>query len=291
MEENREISALFNLIDDPDEGIFTAVSSRIVGYGKGIIPNLENLWENTVSTEVQDRIEILIHRLHHSDLLVDFNTWISSSRQELLYGAIIAARFQYPEMNVAGLLQEVEKLRRNTWLELNSYLTSLEQVNVISSILYNYFGLKGGEITFTNPDDFLINKVMEGRRGNNMSNGILYLILCEMLDIPVKAINIPRHFVLAFFDDMEAMNQEAKPDYQKHIQFYIDSVSGQVFTHKDVDNYFKRISVPAVSSYYKPLNNKRVIQLLLEDLSKCFQTEKNMYKHQELIEMAEMLVN
>ena len=43
MEETREISALMNLIDDPDKEVFETVSNRIVSYGKIIIPNLEHL--------------------------------------------------------------------------------------------------------------------------------------------------------------------------------------------------------------------------------------------------------
>jgi hypothetical protein len=59
MEENREIYALLHLIDDPDEEVFGVVSNRLIDFGKGIIPNLENLWENTVSEDVQSRIELL----------------------------------------------------------------------------------------------------------------------------------------------------------------------------------------------------------------------------------------
>jgi hypothetical protein len=56
MEESKEISALLKLIDDPDYEIFGAVSEKIVEYGKPIIPNLEDLWENTPNEEVQNRI-------------------------------------------------------------------------------------------------------------------------------------------------------------------------------------------------------------------------------------------
>ena len=59
MQETKELNALFTLIDDPDEEVYTTVSSKIIGYGKGIIPNLENLWETTVSAEVQERVEML----------------------------------------------------------------------------------------------------------------------------------------------------------------------------------------------------------------------------------------
>src|ERR1700677_4702104 len=187
MQENKEIAALFHLIDDPDQEVFDSVSTRIVSYGRGIIPNLENLWENTISNDVQERIELLIHKLHYHDLTEDFLHWKSSSYQDLLTASLLVAKFQYPELVTTPVLQEVEKLRRNVWLELNSYLTPLEQVSVLTSILYNYYKLSGTEIAYEHPENFLINKTLETKKGNAISNGIIYLILCELLDIPVRA--------------------------------------------------------------------------------------------------------
>ncbi|MBC7850520.1 MAG: hypothetical protein H7Y31_12335 [Chitinophagaceae bacterium] len=288
MEENKEISALFHLIDDPDEEVFGAVSSRIIDYGKGIIPNLENLWENTISEGIQERIELLIHRLHYRDLTEEFTEWNRNAHQDLLTGALLVARFQYPELSTGPVFQEIEKLRRNIWLELNSYLTPLEQINVLTSILYNYFNLRGGEMNYQNTEEFLINKQLETKRGNGLANGILYLVLAELLDVPVRAINIPRQFVLGYFKaeyDFENMSED--PLYKS--EFFIDPLSGHVFTHKDVDNYFKRINVTSSNSYFQPLSNKRIIQMLLEECAKCFDNDKQRYKQLELKALAELL--
>lgn len=289
MEENKEISALFHLIDDPDEEVFNVVSTRIIDYGKGIIPNLENLWENTISGDTQERIELLIHRLHYQDLTEELTQWNKNSHQDLLTGAILVARFQYPELTTAAIYQEVEKLRRNTWLELNSYLTPLEQVHVLTSILYNYYNLKGSEVGYQQTEDFLINKQLEAKRGNTIANGILYLILSELLDVPIRAVNIPRHFVLGYFKpDYDFTRHTEDPLYKT--EFFIDPTTGQVFTHADVDSYFKKINVPQVASYFKPLSNKRIIQTLLEELSKCYDNEKNAYKKEELLALANLIV-
>ncbi len=288
MEENKEITALFQLIDDPDEEVFGAVSSRIVDYGKGIIPNLENLWENTISEGTQERIELLIHRLHFRDLCEEMSEWNRNSHQDLLTGALLVARFQYPDLNKGDVYQDVEKLRKNIWLELNSYLTPLEQINVLTSILYNYFNLRGGEVNYQQVDEFLIHKQLETKRGNSIANGILYLILSELLDVPVKAVNIPRQFVLGYFKaeyNLERLTEN--PLYKT--EFFIDPLSGHVFTHKDVENYFKRINVPAISSYFKPISNKRIIQILLEEFSKCFDNDKQRYKQEELKLLAELI--
>lgn len=287
METNREISALFTLIDDPDEEVFDAVSEKIVDYGKNIIPNLEHLWETTPNEDTQTRIELLIHRLHYRDLTEDFRQWSISGHHDLMLGAMLTCKFQYPEISTAPVLQEIEKIRRNIWLELNNYLTPLEQINIVTSILYSYYGLKGGETNYKEPNEFLLHKTLEAKRGNQISNGILYLVLCELLDIPVKAICIPRQFIVAYFKP--GYSDESLPNPVNKIEFFIDPTSGQVFTHNDVESYFKRISVPPTGVYFKPQKNKQVIQHLLAEFSKCFTEEKEMYKQGELAELAKML--
>ena len=287
MQENREISALFHLIDDPDEEVFSSVSERIVSLGRAIIPNLEHLWENTPDEGVQGRIEMLIHKLHFRDLVNDFTNWKNGSC-ELLQGALLAARYRYPEMIATTTLQEMEKIRRNIWLELNSYLTPLEQINVITGILYSYYKMKGNEVAYDMQEDFLINKVIENKKGNAITNGILYLIICELLDIPVKAINIPKQFILGYFDIDYNFPNPTRQKSEK-INFYIDPLNGQIYSHKDVENYFKRISVPPTPSYFKQLNNRRIIQHLLEEFSKCFANDTSLYKKNDLIFLAKLL--
>src|SRR6185312_14267795 len=115
-----------------------------------------------------------------------------------------------------------------------------------------------------------------------------YLILSALLDIPAKAINIPKQFILAYFDIDYQFPNPSKQQSEK-INFFIDPLNGQVYSHKDVESYFKRISVPPVPSYYKPLDEKRIIQHLLEEFSKCFTDAHNLYKKNDLLFLAKLL--
>lgn len=289
MEENKELSALFKLIDDPDEEIFGAVSNRIIDYGKGVIPNLEHLWETSIGAGIQERIELLIHKLHFQDLQEEFQRWNTTEHPDLLTGALLASRFQYPELPTAHVYQDIEKLRRNIWLELNTYLTPLEQVNVMTSILYNYFNLKGEEISYRNTDEFLIHKVLESKKGNSISNGILYLVLSELLDVPIRAVNIPRQFILGYFKmDYDFERHQEQPNY--HAEFFIDPMCGQIFTHKEVAAYCERIHIPFQESFYRQLPTKTIIRLLLDEMSKCYDSEKSRYMQAELQSLAKKLV-
>ena len=289
MEPNKEISALFHLIDDPDIEVYSTVSDRIISFGKDIIPNLEDLWENTITEDVQERIEHLIHLLHYQDLQHEFTNWARKDFPDLIEGALLVSKYNFPDIHVNSINKEIEKLRRNIWLELNTYLTPLEQINVINKVFFSHNKYKGVEISYQNQEEFLLNKVIETKRGNASANGILYQSVCQMLDIPVKAINIPRQFILAYFDNTsDYFNPNPKPN---KILFYIDPVSGQVYTQKDVENYFKRISVTSTPSYFKPMSTHKVIQFLLNEYAKCFDDDKNRYKQNEVLSLSDMLLS
>ena len=288
MKENNEISALLTLIDDPDEEVYTTISNKIISLGKEIIPNLENLWENTHSEDIQERIESLIHKLHFKDLFTEFENW-KNNKDGLLKAACLCAQYHYPEMQYEQVFKDIEKMRKNIWLELNNYLTPLEQTNIVNSILYSYYKLKGVETDFSAPENFLINKTLETKNGNVISNGIIYLILCELLDIPVKAINIPQQFILAYFDTSFELLNPVKIPAEK-ILFFIDPLNGQIHSHHDIENYFKQISVSSSPAFFRKKNNNQVISFLLTNLSKCYDDFQNNYKKKELESLVNLLI-
>jgi hypothetical protein len=215
--------------------------------------------------------------------------WYEGDR-ELLHGALLVAKYQYPELQTVKALQEIEKMRRNLWLEMNNFITPIEQVKIFESILYNYYKLQGSEVNYSKREDFAIHKVIERKKGNAITNGILYVVLASLLDLPIKVIRIPKQFVLGYFSMPALFNQSFEQgNASEKIKFFIDPNSGTAFSHKDVDQYFKRINVPPVNSYFKPMTNSGIIKTLLEEFSKCFEEPALQYKKNELNELAEMI--
>lgn len=289
MDRTREIEALLQLIDDPDLEVFATVEDRLLAYGANVIPNLEDLWENTISESVQERIEMIIHRIHFRDLKNEFINW-TAGECELLYGALLVAKYQYPDLQTVTALQEIERIRRNIWLEMNSYMTPIEQVKIVESILYNYYKMRGGEIAYDQPNEFMLHKVIESKKGNAITNGIIYLLMAELLDLPVKAINLPRQFVLGWFSHQALFGDNLSPDNAAdQIAFFIDPNSGAAFSKKDIELYLKRINLPVVASYFKPMHNRRIIQLLIEQFANCFTDAQYSYKKTELMELYYLL--
>ncbi len=289
MTEKKEISALLRLIDDPDTEVYDTVAEKILLYGSDIIKDLEHLWETTADQSVQERIEHLIHRVHFQDLEKEFFEWSKEESPELLKGAILIAKYQFPELNVPSVLKQFEQIRRNIWLELNNYLTPLEKVNVMNSILYNYYKLSGHELTERETKHFFVNQVLESKQGNAYGIGVLYLALCEQLEIPVYCVDIPRQLVFAYIDTLHHFYNPYDEAVQQ-IQFYIDPIGGMVYTQNDVDTYLSKINAEKKEEYFTSLSNKQVIFKMLEELSLCYRYNREDAKAEEIRHLMHIIV-
>ncbi len=288
MRVNKKIQALLHLVDVPDQEVFTTVADQLLRYGTEIIPNLEQLWEVTEDESVQYRIENLIHRALFTELQAEFVAWNNEPNPNLFKGAMLVAKYRYPEMNTTALLSQFEQIRRNVWLELNQYLTPLEQINVVNSILYNYYKLQGHEITERDPNLFFINHTLESKQGNAFSLGVIFLALCELLDIPIFAVSLPRQFVLAYFDSQYHFFSPDDEPLQT-IQFYIDPVNGMVYTQNDVDVYLKKIKAGHDDKFFQPLGNREIIARMLEELALTYEYSNEPDKSDELHQLIAVL--
>jgi len=291
MARDNQIHALLRLIDDPDEEVYGTVSEELMHYGRAVIPSLEEIWESTEDEDVQERIETLIHRVQFTDLQAEFAEWSRGPAPELLRGAILVARYQFPDLNVASVINGFDRLRRDIWLELSPYLTPLEQVNCFNSILYNYYKLQGAELTEREPKHFFLNQVLDSKQGNAYSLGVLYLALAELLDVPLFALDIPRQFVFGYVDTLRSFLAVDEDDVVQQIQFYVDPTNGSVYTQKDVDAYLRRINASDRDLYFAPLTPKRVIWKMLEELALCYRYRREEGKAEEIEQLMRVILD
>jgi len=288
MQKEAEISALFKLIDDPDEEVFNTIADRLLNYGTPIIPDLEHLWENTLDEATLERIEIMIYKLRLQDLKEAFIEWKSKPDPSLFEGALLVTKFQFPELAIDSLRHQMEKIRRNIWLELNNYLTPLEQANVIRNILFSYYQIKGVEVNYEKPEEFLISAPLQSKKGNAIANTLLYAELCQQLEIQAQFINIPKQCIIAFYaSDWDP--EEIVTNPQEFIQFYVEGTTGNAFSQKDLDQYMIRSNIEPKNSYYKALSNVKIIKKHLLEFAKCFNSPTLQYKQKDLTDLAGLL--
>ncbi len=173
---------------------------------------------------------------------------------------------------------------------MNNYLSPMEQVNVLSSILYNMYKLENEELNVDNINHYFISYLLSAKTGNIYSLGAVYLSLCRLLHIPIYAVDIPQQFLLGYFETTYNY-LDIREEPTNNILFYIDPANGMVYTQSDVNAYLKKINYePIKDDYKKPLDNKKVMLLYFQQLLKCYETDDLInQKEKEILQIIELL--
>ncbi len=279
----REVNALINLLDDPDERIFSTIKGKILDLGEKAIPVLEDAWESSINILLQTRIENIIHRIQFDKTLDSLVEWKQKESPDLLEGAILIARYQYPELNETKITESLRQLHQDVWLELNDQLTALEKIRVINHIFFTVHRFIGNTENYTAPENSYINKVLEAKKGNPLSLAIIYLTLCQRLKLPVYGVNLPQHFVMVYIDE-PVFPSENKED---NILFYVNPFSkGAIFSRREIDIFLNQLSIDPQKYFYLPCSNVEIVKRLIRNLITSY---TNLDDRNKIADMKEML--
>ncbi len=268
----KEIEALLKLIDDPDEVVYNHVRERILSFGEDIIPQLENVWElNSFGHIYQQRIEDIIHIIQYDAVYKGLERWSKEGGENLFEGALLVARYQYPDMDELEVRNNLTRLRQDIWLEINDELTALEKVKVFNHILFDIHGFRGNKKNYHAAQNSYINSVLETHKGNPLSLSILYIVLAESLGVPIYGVNLPNHFILAYVDEyniMRFLEQGQSPESeQADILFYINAFSkGSIVHRSEISSYLEQLQLDKQSEFYNPCTNRTIIGRLINNL-------------------------
>lgn len=277
------VQALISLIDDPDDHIYAHVHDQLKSYGPEAIPYLENFWETTdFGLLFQHRIETLIHEIQFENTVSMLQKWILSSEKNLLEGAIILAKFQYPGLNTEEIKKDIEQIRRDIWLEINPTQTAFEKVTTFNKVFFDHHRFHGDSKTFHSPLNSYINNVLETRKGNPLSLSLIYSIIAQELRLPIFGVNLPNHFVLAYMDEymINAMTGNQNP---YGVLFYINPFSkGSIFYENDIHQFLKQLKIKPERAFFEPCPNTLIIKRMITNLITSFQQVGNLEKVKEL---------
>lgn len=263
------LNLLIHLLDDPDQEAFRQVSNEILTLGLPAVEPLEEAWFNTNDRLTRQRIEELVHSIQFDGLYSDLSAWVAGGSKDLLRGFLIISRFRYPNLDEEKLLEQVNKLTRSVWIELNDNLTSLEKIKVLNHFLFAANKL-GGDITDIHvPDHFFLNNLLQSKRGNAVSIGILYIIIAQRLMLPVKGVDLTGNFIACFTHLPAEFGNEYKP--QSEVKFYINPFAGgAVFTRKEIMLYLEKAEMDVIPACFEPADNKTVLQRWCKDLMQAY---------------------
>jgi regulator of sirC expression with transglutaminase-like and TPR domain len=282
--ERREILAMISLLDDTDSEVISSVTGNLMKQGPDVIPELEKAWEVTPSEKLQMRLENLIQEIQFNGVKNDLYRWVKTGAEYILEGAFHIARFQFPEISMGKINEQVESIRKDIWIEINSNLTALEKVKIMNYIIFDLHKFSRNNADFYSPQNSYINQVFETRKGNPISLSIIYLSIAWKLGLPIYGVNLPKNFILAYKDEFRHRDAVDESD---DILFYINPYNkGAVLGRREIDYFITQQQLKSQPSFFVPCSNIDIIIRLINNLILSF--EKLGYA-QKITRMKELL--
>jgi regulator of sirC expression with transglutaminase-like and TPR domain len=280
----KEINSLIRLLDDPDSEIFEHIHDKLISYGGEVIEYLESAWEQAFDPIQQERIANLVHEIQFGTVKEELKLWYQGGAFDLLQGVLTINKYQYPDLDEQKLINQIEAIKRDIWLQMIYDGSPAEQVKLINHVFYNIHGFSGNTSNHQDPQNSYLSQVLETKKGNQISLAIIYSIIAQKLDIPIYGVNLPQHFILAYVD--ETMETE----FDGGILFYINAFNkGFIFGRRDVDMFLKQLNLKAEKQFYEPCSNADIVRRVLRNLISAYENLGSAEKVAELNELLGIL--
>lgn len=280
MTNDKEIDALIRLLDDRDEEVYRHVEEKLLSYGNDVIDYLENAWEKSFDALLQERIENLVHKIQFYNVKRELELWYMGGAFDLLQGLITINKYQYPDLDEQKIINEIEMIKRDIWLQLIYDMSAVEKVKLINHVLYTNYRFSGNTTNHQDPQNSYIGQVLESKKGNQILLASIYSIIAQKLDIPIYGVNLPQHFILAYLDE------ERESVINNDVLFYINAFNkGFIFGKHDVDTFLKQLKIDPDARFYEPCSNTDIIKRVLRNLISAYEKAGSIEKAAEIEEL------
>ncbi|MGF7082293.1 transglutaminase-like domain-containing protein [Mucilaginibacter sp. UYCu711] len=279
-----EVNSLIRLLDDPDPEIYNHVHDKLLSYGTQAVEHLESAFEQAFDAIQQERIANLVHEIQFGIVKNDLKLWFQGGAFDLLQGILIINRYQYPDLDEQKIINHIEAIKRDVWIQMMNEASPVEQVKLINHVFYHMYGFSGNTSNHQDPQNSYLSQVIETKKGNQILLAIIYSIIAQKLDIPVHGVNLPQHFILAYLDESK------ESEFESGILFYINAFNkGFIFGRRDVDMFLKQLNLNFDKQFYEPCSNTDIIKRVLRNLISSYEHLGSAEKVDELNELLAIL--
>lgn len=263
-------------MDDPDEDVYLAVEQEIIQRGILMVPWLEEAW-GTGNPLVQLRIEKTIHIIQFTHTKQKLEKWVAMGQDNLLLGALIIAKYQYPDLKEEAIIRRLGHITQDIYLRIKENMSPMEKVRIVNTVLYDDYEFYGNKRDYQSPQCSYLNMVIDTGKGNHLSLGMLYILVARSLGIPIVGVDLQEYFFLAYREEEKML-------------FYINPFSrGNTLTQSELLFFLKLAEVDVQKNQIEPAGNLEILRRMVLNLIDSYQKVGKPDKAEEVRILLEVL--
>lgn len=192
--------------------------------------------------------------------------------------ALLIAAETEDNIDVPLYLQALDELANRFEHKFGSNVDLGISVNSLIDFIHVEEGFSGNVKNFYDPGNSYLNRVIDTRVGIPITLALVHIALGSRLDIPVRGINFPGHFLIRYGSDKYVI---------------VDPFSGRILSKPDCSNLLRQIAGEKAilqDEYFEIASNKDVLIRILDNLKQIFWRQKSWDKSKACIDRQLLLL-
>ena len=194
----------------------------------------------------------------------------SDANFALFEAAVSLAQDEYPELDVQGVLGEVDGLLERIRRRLPADAGQLQRLRLLNQFFFRDLNFGGNLNNFYDPENSFIPVLLRTRRGIPISLAILWMELAQGLGLSVSGIGFPGHFMLKINLPMG--------------QAVIDPLNGQSLSREELAERLEPYRQPGhtgedmevpLGLYLQSAPPRDIIARMLHNLKEIYRTQED----------------
>ena len=268
MSEKREITALVQLLEDPDEKIYLHIKEKLMEIGPECIPLLEKAsFEEELGKLFNERAKVLIHEISYKRFFDNHKQWLKIP-ESLFDGLMQIDQYFFPNTTLNYINHELNQMAEDISIQLTNSMSPVEKVMIINNVLFDEYKIYGDKENYHLPENSSFGNLIKNKKGNPLTISLLYIEIANRLNIPIKGINLPNHFIVGYVKEQSFNEFKMQNEYNKNdVLFYVNAFSkGVILQHVDLEDFLVEIKLENNDKYFTPCNNKAITKRILTNL-------------------------
>jgi regulator of sirC expression with transglutaminase-like and TPR domain len=271
------VKSLICLLDDEDDSIYLIARDHLISIGELALPLLESHLHADEAV-LQERVKEAYDVITSALLKEQIRAYREKYKEEmnLEEGVFLIAKYGFPQID----MRTFSDLLNFFASELQERLDFADPPEEIVSKVGKYFseekGFSGSEIDYYDGDYHYLNKVIETKKGVPISLSVIYLLVLKRLNLPVKGIGMPGHFIIRY--EFGAKHVLADPFH-----------AGKILSLEDCKSYLNRMGFTFSSQYLDPVSDKQILERMIRNLILVFEKQNLPAKVQTFLQCIDIL--
>jgi regulator of sirC expression with transglutaminase-like and TPR domain len=258
--------AIVRLLRDDDLTTVNLVKQQLAGGGSASIPGLRDLL-SVDDAEVTRHVMEVLGEIDAREAGVEMERICQAlhTDADLEQANWLLARIFLPGCDTAKYLRMINDWGNHLKTTLAEVTRPGRRITIFTGFMALELGFTGNSGDYYNPDNSLIPKMIETKRGIPISLSLMYMLVGRRAGLTVEGINFPGHFLI------RCENMLMDPFEQ-----------GRVLTQDDCEEILARQKLPFNHSHLEAAAPRTMFKRMLVNLLYIYQSEGDEHRNERI---------